>query len=172
MPATDAPPGARPVTVRSMDPLHRLRKGEVARALRVLDSHHGALSTAHSALANRHGLSAAFLTAPALSLLHGRFLADPSTTDVITFAGDPALGLAGEICVSAGAAARFAEKNGLDFSEELTLYLVHGWLHLAGHDDLEPSRRRAMRRAEARAIRILRSAGAIPRFGRSGAGRS
>ncbi len=51
-------------------------------------------------------LSLAFLTDAGLARLHADFLADPGITDVITFAGDPALGFAGEICVSADAAAR------------------------------------------------------------------
>ncbi len=109
-------------------------------------------------------LSVAFLTEAALAALHGRFLGDRSATDVITFAGDAALGQAGEICVSAAAARAFAEKRGGDFSAELTLYLVHGWLHLAGHDDLAPVRKRRMRAAEARAMALLCAAEAIPPF--------
>jgi probable rRNA maturation factor len=116
-------------------------------------------------------LSLAFLTAAALARLHGKFLGDPSATDVITFAGAPAPGpaptepgLAGEICVSADAARAFAQKHGRDFSEELTLYVVHGWLHLAGHDDQRPAQKRRMRAAESRALRLLRAAGAVPRF--------
>ena len=41
------------------------------------------------------------------------------------------------------------------FAAELLLYVVHGWLHLAGYDDLQPARKRLMRRAEARALRLL-----------------
>jgi probable rRNA maturation factor len=88
---------------------------------------------------------------------------------VITFPGEPALGSAGEICVSAEAAARFAGKTGRPFSEELTLYLVHGWLHLAGHDDHDPVRKRSMRRAEGRAMRLLKDAKAVPVFAFSSA---
>jgi len=116
------------------------------------------------ALANRGELSVVFLPPGALAHLHARFLSDPSETDVITFPGDPALGTAGEICISAQAAERFAKRKNRDFSGELTLYLVHGWLHLAGYDDRKPKDKRAMRRAEARAMRFLRAAGAIPKF--------
>ena len=42
----------------------------------------------------------------ALARLHGDFLADPTVTDVITFEGGAAFGAAGEVCVSADAAAR------------------------------------------------------------------
>ncbi len=109
-------------------------------------------------------LSIAFLPETALTALHGRFLGDPSATDVITFAGDAGLGQAGEICVSPDAARSFAENRGGDSSAELTLYLVHGWLHLAGHDDLAPVRKRRMRAAEARAMSLIRRARAVPQF--------
>jgi probable rRNA maturation factor len=129
-------------------------------------------------------LSLAFLTDAGLARLHADFLADPGITDVITFTGDPVHGLAGEICVSADAAVRQAgpelgrravrqtcpersrrkkiSKN--NFSDELTLYLVHGWLHLAGYDDLTPREKRKMRAAEARALKLLRAARCRPRF--------
>ena len=110
-------------------------------------------------------LSLAFLTASALARLHATFLGDASTTDVITFAGAPTEpGQAGEICVSADAARAFAKQHGRDFSEELTLYVVHGWLHLAGHDDLRPANKKRMRAAEARALALLRASRKIPRF--------
>src|SRR5580704_17004712 len=81
-------------------------------------------------------LSLAFLTDAGLARLHADFLADPGRTDVITFPGDPAHGLAGEICVSADAAARQSAASKNNFSDELTLYIVHVWLHPAGYDDL------------------------------------
>jgi probable rRNA maturation factor len=109
-------------------------------------------------------LSLAFLTDSALARLHASFLDDPTPTDVITFAGTPTLGQAGEICVSADTARTFAAGHHHDFSEELTLYVVHGWLHLAGHDDLKPALKKRMRAAEARALALLRSLRMIPQF--------
>ena len=50
------------------------------------------------------------------------------------------------------------------FANELTLYVVHGWLHLAGYDDLQPAKKRRMRAAEARAMKLLSTAKAIPAF--------
>ena len=50
------------------------------------------------------------------------------------------------------------------FATELTLYVVHGWLHLAGYDDLQPAKKRKMRAAEARAMKLLMAAEAIPPF--------
>jgi probable rRNA maturation factor len=113
-------------------------------------------------------LSLVFLTDAALAKLHGDFLDDPTITDVITFeAADAAAAvgdeMAGEICVSADAAVRQAGKTKA-FSEELMLYIVHGWLHLAGYDDLQPAKKRAMRVAEARALALLRAEAKLPRF--------
>ena len=109
-------------------------------------------------------LSVALLTDPALARLHADFLGDPKTTDVITFAGLPALGVAGEICVSADTAAAYARKHRRRFATELTLYVVHGWLHLAGYDDLVPAKKRTMRRAEHRALALLRGRRVRPAF--------
>jgi probable rRNA maturation factor len=109
-------------------------------------------------------LSVAFLSDGALARLHGQFLGDPSATDVITFGGEPAHGLAGEICVSVDAAMREAGRSSPRLSREIALYVVHGWLHLAGYDDLRPPAKRIMRRAEDRALRILARSSALPRF--------
>ena len=109
-------------------------------------------------------LSIAFVTDPALAQLHDHFLDDASPTDVITFEGNPAHGLAGEVCVSVDAAVRQVGSSEKKLSREITLYVVHGWLHLAGYDDLRPAAKRAMRRAEARAMRILEGKAAVPRF--------
>jgi probable rRNA maturation factor len=109
-------------------------------------------------------LSIVFLTDAALAELHGSFLNDPSLTDVITFEADPLAGTAGEICVSVDTACRYAAQTGQSFADELTLYLVHGLLHLAGYDDLVPTRKRRMRLAERRAMNLLREQAGVPEF--------
>ena len=154
----------RPIALANRHPRLHLDRRAVLRAIRTLDAHHAALATPRSGLDNPRELSLVFLTDAALAQLHADFLDDPSPTDVITFEGDPALGTAGEICVSADAAARAGRQHGQDFSTELTLYLVHGWLHLAGYDDLQPAKKRVMRRAEARSLRLLAAESALPRF--------
>jgi len=135
----------------------------VLRLFSLLEQHRTEIVGRRTA-AGRGELSVVFMTDAALARLHGDFLDDPTTTDVITFEGDPTLGTAGEICVSADTAAAYARTQARDFSAELTLYLVHGWLHLAGHDDLAPAKKRAMRRAEARAMRLMTRASAVPQF--------
>jgi len=156
----------RSISIANRHPHLRIDRRAITRAIRALDAHHASLATRDSSLGDFGAaeLSLVFLTDAALARLHADFLDDPTTTDVITFAGDPALGTAGEICVSVDTAAAYARDHRRPFSEELTLYLVHGWLHLAGHDDLVPARKRAMRRAEARAMRALARAGALPSF--------
>lgn len=135
----------------------------MGRVIHLLDENHAAVAGPGSRRFPGE-LSLAFLTDDALAKLHGQFLDDPATTDVITFEGELAHGVGGEICVSVDTAAAFARAHGHDFAEELTLYVVHGWLHLAGHDDLAPAKKRLMRRAEGRAMRLLRHAHAVPRF--------
>lgn len=109
-------------------------------------------------------LSLVFLTDPAIAKIHADFMADPTATDVITFEGDPLTGQAGEICVSADTARTYARAHRRDFATELLLYVVHGWLHLAGYDDLQPAKKRRMRAAEARAMKLLHAAHAVPAF--------
>lgn len=159
----------RPVAIANRHPRLRLDRRAVTRLVATLDAAHEEFQIRNPAFLIGE-LSLVFLTDPALARLHADFLDDPTVTDVITFEGEtcpglpPGAGPAGEICVSVDTAARYAEVHGRAFSAELALYLVHGWLHLAGYDDLVPAKKRAMRRAEARAMRILEHAHAIPRF--------
>lgn len=175
LPSPAGAPPARSVEIQNRHPRLTAPPAQVRRALAVLDAEfrvrpadvrHLLRPVADPALSPcpPGELSVVFLTDEALARLHGDFLADPTTTDVITFEGDPAAGLAGEICVSADTARAYARRHGRDFAAELTLYLLHGWLHLAGYDDLRPERKRRMRAAEARALRLLAAAGAVPGF--------
>ncbi|AHF91582.1 hypothetical protein OPIT5_16465 [Opitutaceae bacterium TAV5] len=162
------PTAPRDIFIRNAHSRLRLDRRAVTRALHYLDAHAGRFEGGPPA----GELSLVFLTDAALARLHADFLDDPSSTDVITFEAPPSLspgdsagtGAAGEVCVSADTAARYAAEHGRDFSEELTLYLVHGWLHLAGYDDLQPVKKRRMRAAEKRAMTLLREAGALPAF--------
>jgi probable rRNA maturation factor len=153
----------RDISVANRHPRLRFPRGSVRRLVETLDAHQAEIGVPSPAFLAGE-LSLAFLTDRALARLHGAFLRDPTTTDVITFEGDAALGAAGEICVSVDTALAYARAHRHDFATELALYVVHGWLHLAGYDDLVPEKKRAMRRAEARALRALRRTGAIPDF--------
>ena len=69
--------------------------------------------------------------------VHRDFMAIEGATDVITFQH-------GDILVSADTAARAASEHGHGLDEELLMYIVHGFLHLNGYDDVEDRERAAM----------------------------
>jgi probable rRNA maturation factor len=60
--------------------------------------------------------------------------------------------IGGEIVLSAETAWRNAGTYGVSPQDELSLYVVHGLLHLCGYDDLTPREKRIMRRREAEAL--------------------
>lgn len=165
----------RVIAIHHAHPRLRFAKREVESAIAVLDAHAGKFLGGCPA----GELSIAFLTDPALAQIHADFMDDPTATDVITFEGNRGMAQAGEICVSVDTAARFvgllpAKKSTkpprktdaaiAKFSAELTLYVVHGWLHLAGYDDLQPAKKRRMRAAEKRAMTLLSATKAVPSF--------
>jgi probable rRNA maturation factor len=150
----------RAISINNRHPRLHLNRRVLACVIHLLDLHSARfLSGCPSG-----ELSIAFLSDSALAKLHQDFLGDPTPTDVITFPSQPSYGTAGEICISADAALRQVGQNDKKLNAELMLYLVHGWLHLAGYDDLVPAKKRAMRRAETRALRLLHTAALPPAF--------
>jgi probable rRNA maturation factor len=74
------------------------------------------------------------------ALLHGQHFNEPTTTDVMTFpdgSENPATNVVhlGDLAVCVDVASRLAELRGRPVGEELTLYCLHGLLHLLGFDD-------------------------------------
>jgi probable rRNA maturation factor len=76
--------------------------------------------------------------------LHGRFLGDPTETDVMSFETD---GTA-DVVVNVARARREAKARGTTIRAEVALYVAHGLLHVCGHDDHDAEDRAAMRAAE------------------------
>ena len=165
----------RELAIRNAHPRLKVPRAALTRAIAILDEH--AADFLGGCPAGE--LSLVFLTDPALAKIHADFMDDPTATDVITFEGDTVAGLAGEICVSADTAWKYvgsalaptsrvrspqAATLQQKFATELALYVVHGWLHLAGYDDLVPAKKRKMRAAEARAMKLLAAAKAVPAF--------
>lgn len=74
---------------------------------------------------------------PTSERVHQEFMNIDGATDVITFHH-------GEIIIGAEVALTQSSEYGEPFSRELFRYMVHGLLHLAGHDDIEPSEHVAM----------------------------
>jgi probable rRNA maturation factor len=76
--------------------------------------------------------------------LHREHFDVDGTTDVMTFpddSTDPETGLhlLGDLAVCAEVALREALERGRSASDELTLYVLHGLLHLLGYDDEDPA---------------------------------
>lgn len=94
-----------------------------------------------------------------IAALHRRWLGVPGPTDVITFdlaAGRGRQGgptVVGDIVVSTETARTAARRVGWTPQRELTYLVVHGLLHLTGHDDRTPADRRAMRVRERAVMR-------------------
>lgn len=92
-------------------------------------------------------ISVAFLPEATICDLHRDFLNDDTPTDVITFPAAPDdVERVGEICISVDEALKWIHVQALP--DELTLYLVHGWLHLANYDDIAEADRLKMRQME------------------------
>jgi len=93
-----------------------------------------------------------FVDAPEICDLHGQFFDDPSLTDCISFPMDDSseegYRVMGEIFVCPETARQYVADHGGDIYKEMTLYVIHGLLHLIGYDDIEEEDERKMRAAE------------------------
>ena len=79
------------------------------------------------------------------------FLQHEGATDVITFdLSEDAMPdyLVGEILVCPEVAAKQSSEFGTQWHQEAIRYVIHGLLHLKGFDDLEPEKRKVMKRHE------------------------
>jgi probable rRNA maturation factor len=90
---------------------------------------------------------------PTIHELNVRHLDHDYPTDVLSFPIEQdAARVEGDIVASADTAAREAPKYDWSAADEVLLYVVHGALHLAGFDDLEPATLKRMRAAERRVL--------------------
>jgi len=103
------------------------------------------------------------VAAPEMAALNETFLDHEGSTDVITFdysppgprTPDPRPGIHGEIFVCIDDAIAQAKQFKTTWPTETARYVVHGVLHLLGHDDLRADLRRRMKREENRLLRGL-----------------
>jgi probable rRNA maturation factor len=95
-------------------------------------------------------VSLAFVDNPTIHRLNRQYLNHDEPTDVLSFPlSEPgARKLAGELVVGAEVARAEAKARGHDVQTELALYVIHGVLHLCGHDDKTPPSAAAMRARE------------------------
>jgi probable rRNA maturation factor len=75
----------------------------------------------------------------AMKALNERWRGHPRTTDVLSFPSGDAIApgrpaYLGDIAVSVEQAARQAAERGTGLADELKRLVLHGWLHLLGHD--------------------------------------
>ncbi|MCE9607157.1 MAG: rRNA maturation RNase YbeY [Planctomycetia bacterium] len=110
------------------------------RAARMIAGDHGI---------ERGTISIAIVDDPSIHDINRKFLDHDEPTDVVSFALEEEPGyLEGEIVASADTAARTAAELKVAPADELLLYVIHGSLHLVGHDDLTPEPRVLMRAEE------------------------
>jgi probable rRNA maturation factor len=95
-------------------------------------------------------ISLAFVDNPTIHRLNQRYLQHDEPTDVLSFPlSEPnAAKLAGELVLGVEVAKAQAEARGHDVQTELILYVIHGLLHLCGHDDHTSRDAAAMRTRE------------------------
>jgi probable rRNA maturation factor len=102
-------------------------------------------------------ISLAFVDNPTIHRLNQRYLQHDEPTDVLSFPlSEPnAKKLAGELVIGAEVAQAQATEQGHDVQAELALYVIHGLLHLCGHDDGEPDDAARMREKERHYLKHL-----------------
>jgi probable rRNA maturation factor len=106
-------------------------------------------------------LSVAFVTDRRIAALNRTHLGHRGATDVISFGFDPvdASGdVVGDVYIAPGVARRNARAAGASVREELLRLVVHGVLHVLGHDHPEDESRYRSRMWE-RQERLLRTLG-------------
>jgi probable rRNA maturation factor len=82
-----------------------------------------------------------FLDDDEMARLHGEFLGDATTTDVITFDH-------GELLIGVETAERQSLEFETSIHREIALYGIHGMLHLAGFDDRDSLEAKLMERRQ------------------------
>jgi len=91
-----------------------------------------------------------------MAALNWQHLQHEGPTDVITFGyADGGKVLHGELFICIDVAVEQARQFRTTWQDELMRYVIHGILHLQGYDDMEPAKRRIMKRAENRLLKQL-----------------
>lgn len=98
-------------------------------------------------------LSIYFITEKKSKELHKTYFEDPTPTDCMSFPLDE--NYLGDIFICPKVALEYAKKRSLDPYREVSLYLIHGVLHLIGYDDLTKKDRAKMRRKEKDCLKHL-----------------
>ena len=108
----------------------------------------GEMACADAPLASLDCVEVALVDDETSSRVHDQFMGIEGETDVITFEH-------GEIVIGVEVAQRQAVEYGEPELRELLRYLVHGLLHLAGHEDEKDEDRKVMEEAQERLVAAL-----------------
>jgi probable rRNA maturation factor len=101
-----------------------------------------------------HELSIVLTDDPHIQSLNRDFREKDAPTDVLSFGqleGEPfvtPIPHLGDLVISLETAARQAQERGHPVEAEVRILLVHGLMHLLGHDHMEPGERALMAQAE------------------------
>lgn len=102
----------------------------------------------------KKGMALSFVGKKKISSLHAQFFDDPTPTDCITFPiREPEF--LGEVFVCPQVAQEYVAAHGGNVYQEITLYVVHGFLHLLGESDTTPAERKKMRAEESKWLKLL-----------------
>lgn len=102
-------------------------------------------------------LSVVFVDEPSIAALNEQYMASSGPTDVLAFPIDgaepqPSSGelpaLLGDVVICPSVAASNASEHAGTYDDEIALLVVHGVLHLLGHDHAEPDERDRMQQRE------------------------
>lgn len=120
------------------------------------------------------GVSVAFVGERAIRRLHAMWMAEDTPTDVLSFPSGPppsaALAwafAAGEVVICVRVCAASARRRGIELHEEIARMVIHGTLHVLGHDHGTPRQRARMHPKERRyrawylrsGLRVMEEAG-------------
>jgi len=110
----------------------------------------------------RSELSVALVDDAEIAALNAAWRRRRGPTDVLSFSllegrhAERRAGLLGDVVIGVGVARRQARAAGRSLDDELARLLIHGVLHLVGHDHARAAEARAMRAEERRLWRALR----------------
>jgi len=131
------------IEINAFDQPHKPNRARLKKAVRLILQDAG-IKTAE--------ISIAIVTDARMQELNRQYLQHDYSTDVLSFLLDDnpqEKSLEGQIIASSDYAAREAPRYGWTTDDELLLYIIHGTLHLVGHDDTTPDAKKTIRAAEA-----------------------
>ena len=97
---------------------------------------------------------------PSIRELNERWRGKDSATDVLSFPLDEGP-LLGDVVISLDTAAQRVNEPDWHLEDEVLFLLIHGALHLLGHDHIEPEERDRMEAAEQRLWTAMGRAGTL-----------